>query len=98
LLGIAEHDVKHLVYAAGGEVAVGVNQAGSSRETVEIDDSRGGARPPLDLRAGPHRNNLAFGDGDSFNDGVFGVDGQNLAADQNQIGSLPGSNSRQGEQ
>ena len=78
-------------------MAVSVDQTGSSREAVKIDDPRGRAGSPLDLGRGSHRDNLAFGDGDSFNDGVLRVDGQDLAVDQDQVRSLRRSRSRQGE-
>ncbi len=35
-----------------------------------------------------HRDNFALRDGDRFNDGVFRIDSQDLAVDQDHVGSL----------
>ena len=89
--------MKHLVDAARGEVTVGIDQAGSNCETVEIDDACARTSATLHLHAGTYSDNLALGDRNSFNDGVLSVDSENLAVDQDQIRCLRGGNSRQRE-
>ena len=60
---------------------------------MKIDDSRGGAGPALNIRGGTNSDEsyrCAMRDG--LGDGVLGVDGQDLAVDQNRVRSLGTSN------
>ena len=82
-------DVAEVEVVDGGgfvEVAMRVNQAGSSGASVEIDDAGVFSGVLADFVIGADSDNFAVLNGEGLRDGILGIYGDDFSVDQKEIG------------
>ena len=84
--GVGQLDVVELVDASILIVAVGVDESGSGGSAVEVEDLGVRVGEGENLLFGADGDDCAVADGESFGDGVFGVDSQEGSVDEDYVG------------